>query len=156
VVDLYRAMLMRDRIGEEFQATITGITEHGVFAAIESPNVDVFCRLASLPPDQYQTDQYGTRLVGLASGTTYALFDRLTVRIDDVSIARRRISAVPVHVVGSQPPAQQRGGRGGGGGGKPKRRQQRQEPRGRSEREQRRHVKETRRGDRKAKRKKKR
>jgi ribonuclease R len=137
VVDLYRAMLMRDRVGEEFQASITGITEHGLFAAIESPSVDVFCRLASLPPDQYQSDQYGTRLVGLASGNTYALFDRLTVRIEDVSIARRRISAVPVQALGSQPPLQQRAGRGAG---KPKRPPQRA---------QRRRAKETRRGERK-------
>jgi ribonuclease R len=96
VVDLYRAMLMRDRIGDEFQATITGITEHGIFAAIESPCVDVFLPMNSLPSDRYETDRYGTRLYGLNSGVSYALFDRLTVRIDDVSVARRRISAVPV------------------------------------------------------------
>jgi ribonuclease R len=104
VVDLYRAMLMRERVGEEFQATITGITEHGLFAAIESPSVDVFCRMAALPPDRYQTDQYGTRLYGVQSGTSFALFDRIRVRIEDVSIARRRISAVPVGVASEQPP----------------------------------------------------
>jgi ribonuclease R len=108
VVDLYRAMLMRERVGEEFQATITGITEHGLFAAIESPSVDVFCRLAALPPDRYQTDQYGTRLYGLQSGTTFALFDRIQVRIEDVSIARRRISAVPVGLAAEQPPLTQK------------------------------------------------
>ncbi|HEX4351446.1 MAG TPA: VacB/RNase II family 3'-5' exoribonuclease, partial [Polyangiales bacterium] len=108
VVDLYRAMLMRERVGEEFQATITGITEHGLFAAIESPSVDVFCRLAALPPDRYQTDQYGTRLYGLQSGTTFALFDRIQVRIEDVSIARRRISAVPVGLTAEQPPLTQK------------------------------------------------
>jgi ribonuclease R len=113
VVDLYRAMLMRDRIGEEFDATITGITEHGLFAAIESPSVDVFCHLSSLPPDQYQTDQYGTRLYGLAGGKTYALFDRMRVRIEDVSIARRRISAVPVHVTAGEAPMQRGVGRAG-------------------------------------------
>lgn len=110
VVDLYRAMLMRDRVGEEFQATITGITEHGIFAAIESPCVDVFCRMQSLPPDQYQSDQYGTRLFGMVSGRSYALFDRLTVRIEDVSIARRRISAIPVEVQHAELPV----GRGRG------------------------------------------
>jgi len=106
VVDLYRAMLMRDRVGDEFEATITSITEHGLFAAIESPSVDVFCHLSSLPPDQYQTDQYGTRMVGLLSGQSYALFDRLRVRIEDVSIARRRISGVPVETLGTQPARQ--------------------------------------------------
>jgi ribonuclease R len=108
VVDLYRAMLMRERVGEEFQATITGITEHGLFAAIESPSVDVFCRMQALPPDRYQTDQYGTRLYGMQSGASFALFDRITVRIEDVSIARRRISAVPVGVTTVQTPLTQR------------------------------------------------
>jgi len=106
VVDLYRAMMMRDRVGDEFEGTITGITEHGLFVAIESPCVDVFCRLQSLPPDHYEADQFNTRLVGLATGRAFALFDRLAVRIEDVSIARRRISAVPVEVLSSPAPQQ--------------------------------------------------
>lgn len=98
VVDLYRAMLMRDRIGETFDATITGITEHGIFAAVDSPYVDVLCRTTSLPRDRYEVDNYGTRLSGLVSGRSYGLFDRIRVKIEDVSIVRRRVSAVPVEV----------------------------------------------------------
>jgi ribonuclease R len=96
VVDLYRAMLMRERVGEVFNATITGITEHGVYAALDSPYVDVLCRATSLFPDRYEIDQHGTRLYGVSSGASYALFDRIALRIEDVSIARRKISAVPV------------------------------------------------------------
>jgi ribonuclease R len=96
VVDLYRAMLMRERVGEVFNATITGITEHGIYAALDSPYVDVLCRATALFPDRYEIDQHGTRLFGVSSGASYALFDRIAVRIDDVSIARRKISAVPV------------------------------------------------------------
>ncbi len=96
VVDLYRAMMMRDKVGEVFDATITGITEHGIFAAIDSPFVDVLCRTTTLFPDRYEMDRYGTRLYGVQSGASYALFDRIKVRIEDVSIARRRVSAVPV------------------------------------------------------------
>ncbi len=99
VVDLYRAILMRDHVGEEFDASVTGITDHGVFCAIASPCVDVLCRIAALPPDRYEVDRYGTRLFGLNSGTSYSLFDRVRVRIEDVSIARRRISATPISVV---------------------------------------------------------
>jgi ribonuclease R len=98
VVDLYRAMLMRDRIGETFAGTITGITEHGIFVAIDAPYVDVLCRTTALPRDRYEVDNYGTRLIGVVSGRSYALFDRIQVRIEDVSIARRRVSAVPVEV----------------------------------------------------------
>ena len=110
VVDLYRATLMRDRIGDEFEATITGITDHGLFAAIESPCVDVFCPMSSLPPDQYETNQYGTRISGLATGRSYSLFDRLVIRIEDVSVARRRISAVPVQVSTGEAPRQRGAG----------------------------------------------
>jgi ribonuclease R len=92
-------MLMRDRVGEVFNATITGVTEHGVYAALDSPYVDVLCRASALFPDRYEIDQHGTRLYGVTSGASYALFDRIAVRIDDVSIARRKISGVPVETV---------------------------------------------------------
>ena len=154
VVDLYRAMLMRDRVGEDFEGTITGITEHGIFVAIESPCVDVFCRLQSLPPDHYEADQFNTRLVGLATGRAYALFDRIVVRIEDVSVARRRISAVPVEVLASAAPQQI------GGGGRMRRKPSKPPKRGagaqlqsslkgrpRNEREQRRRTKENKRSD---------
>jgi ribonuclease R len=96
VVDLYRAMLMRDHVGEEFEATITGVTEHGIYAALDTPYVDVLIRATALFPDRYEIDQHGTRLFGVQSGASYALFDRIKIRIEDVSIARRKISAVPI------------------------------------------------------------
>ena len=36
----------------------------------------------------------------------YALFDRIMVRIEEVSVARRRISAIPVEVLASPAPVQ--------------------------------------------------
>ena len=101
VVDLYRAMIMQDRIGDEFEGAVTGITEHGVFVSIDSPFVDVLCRTAALPHDRWQMDTYGISLSGLLSGHTFSLGQRLRVRIEDVSLARRRVSAVPVDLVSS-------------------------------------------------------
>lgn len=96
VVDLYRAMLMQDRIGEEFPGQITGVSEHGIFVALESPYVDVMVRTPNLPRDRYELDPYGIRLAGMYGGRVYRLGDHLRVRIEDVSLARRRISAVVV------------------------------------------------------------
>jgi hypothetical protein len=61
--------------------------------------VDVLCRATALFPDRYEIDQHGTRLFGVTSGASYALFDRIAIKIDDVSIARRKISGVPVESV---------------------------------------------------------
>jgi ribonuclease R len=145
IVDLYRALLMRDHIGEEYSAVITGITEYGFFCTLESPFVDVMCRTQALSDDFWEMDQYGLRLTGQRSGLIFSLGDRLQVRIEDVSVVRRRISAVPIAVEGAlriaasrgrggpgarpdgrrpakprderQVPGSSRGGGGGGGGG---------------------------------------
>jgi len=96
VVDLHRAMLMQNRVGEEFDARISGIGDYGLFTTIESPFVDAMVRSAVLPRDRYELDPFGIRLAGMYTGRLYSLGDKLRIRIEDVSLARRRISAVLV------------------------------------------------------------
>jgi ribonuclease R len=98
VVDLYGAYLMRDQVGETFDATISGVTEHGFYATLDAPFVDVLCRAAALPRDQYELDAHGVRLSGMLGGRSYALGDRVRLRIEDVSIAQRKVLAVPAEV----------------------------------------------------------
>jgi ribonuclease R len=98
VVDLYGAYLMRDQVGETFDATISGLTEHGFYATLDTPFVDVLCRVASLPRDVYELDQHGVRLRGQRGGRVYALGDRVRLRIEDVSMAQRKVLAAPADV----------------------------------------------------------
>jgi ribonuclease R len=114
VVDLYGAYLMRDQVGETFDATISGVTEHGFYATLDAPFVDVLCRAAALPRDQYELDAHGVRLSGRLGGRSYALGDRVRLRVEDVSIAQRKVLAVPAEVptlppsTPSQPPRRTR------------------------------------------------
>jgi len=94
VVDLYRAMLMRDRVGEEFEATITGVAEHGFYAAFDEPFVEALTPLDRLS-DYYEMDALGIRLMGRRSGTIYTLGDRIKLRLESVSLERRSLMAVP-------------------------------------------------------------
>ena len=48
VVDLYRAFLMRDRIGEEFDGTISGVTGFGLFVGSTIPFVEGLVRVDAL------------------------------------------------------------------------------------------------------------
>ena len=41
VVDLYRAFLMKSRIGERFEGTVTAVVGSGVFVQLDAPFVDV-------------------------------------------------------------------------------------------------------------------
>ena len=98
--NLYRAILMKDRVGESFDATITGVAEHGIYVAFEEPFVEARCPIDSLGDDWYELDKHGLRLVGTRSGHAFALGDRLTVRLQNVSIEQRELTAV---VEGSLP-----------------------------------------------------
>jgi ribonuclease R len=92
--DLYRAILMKDRVGEHFDATITGVAEHGIYVSFEEPFVDGRCPIDTLGDDWYELDELGLRLVGRRTGQSFSLGDRVTVRIENVSIAERQISCV--------------------------------------------------------------
>jgi ribonuclease R len=91
VVDLYRALLMRSRLGEVFAGTVTGLVGTGVFVNIDDPFVDVLVRMESLGPDQYEIDDQGLRVIGTRSGDRISLGDSMLVQIEDVQILRRTV-----------------------------------------------------------------
>jgi ribonuclease R len=96
VKDVYRCILMKDRVGEEFEATVTAVAPHGVYCAFDEPFVEALCHVTSLGNDFYELDAHGLRLVGRRSGASYGLGDRLTVRLESVNVAERSILAAPV------------------------------------------------------------
>ena len=91
VVDLYRAHFMRDRIGEEFEGTIGGVTSFGLFVSIDSPFVEGLVRTETMRDDRYHFEEHRLRLVGTLSGRSFSLGQRVKVRIDAVSVPRRKI-----------------------------------------------------------------
>ena len=97
VVDLYRVVLMKSRLGEEFEGTVAGIASHGFYTTFDDPFVDALTPLESLP-DDFEMDELGVRLTGRRSGAAFALGDRIRVRLEDVSIERRELVAVPVEL----------------------------------------------------------
>lgn len=91
---LFAAAYMRDKIGERFEATISGIGSPGAFVQVERPFVDGLIRLASLERErgeQYQVDPSGLRLVGQRSGHSLTVGDRLVVEVVDASVQRRQV-----------------------------------------------------------------
>ncbi|MGB0680350.1 MAG: ribonuclease R family protein, partial [Polyangiales bacterium] len=59
VVDLYRALLMRERLGEEFAATVSGVEHFGLFCTLDAPFVDTFTPIEMLA-DTFHLDPLGT------------------------------------------------------------------------------------------------
>ncbi|HTV23753.1 MAG TPA: VacB/RNase II family 3'-5' exoribonuclease [Polyangiaceae bacterium] len=91
VVDLYRCLLMQDKVGEVYEARISGLAGSGVYAVLDEPFVDVLLRFEALGPDRYEAGDDGLSVVGRRSGDRISLGDRVTLVIEDVALLRRTI-----------------------------------------------------------------
>ena len=91
---LFAAVHMRDRIGDRFEGTVTGLSPFGVFVQIDSPFVDGMVKVADIEKDRgepYHRDETGIRMVGARSGKTITVGDRVVVEVVGTSVARRQI-----------------------------------------------------------------
>jgi ribonuclease R len=93
IVDLYRTFMMKDRLGERFEGTVTAVVGSGVFVQLDAPFVDVLVRLEDLGGDRWEVDDDALRVVALRSGDRIALGDRMAVEITDAAILRRTVYA---------------------------------------------------------------
>jgi ribonuclease R len=91
VIDLYRAFFLRDRIGDEFEGTISGVAGFGVFVVVDDPFVEGLVRIGALSDDYYEFDEPTCRLVGRRSGRVFALGDAVKVEVQSVSVVRRKV-----------------------------------------------------------------
>jgi ribonuclease R len=108
VIDLYRAVIMRDRVGEDFEATVSGIAGHGFYSSFDTPYVDAVSPLDMLD-DFFEPDELGVRLSGRRTKRTFALGDRVKLRVVSVSIERREIIALPIEDAERQARAREAG-----------------------------------------------
>jgi ribonuclease R len=93
VVDLYRCLLMRDHIGETCEGVVTALVGSGAYVTLDAPFVDVLVKHESMGPDQYELSEDELSVVGVRSGDTISLGDRIAVVIEDVAILRRQTLA---------------------------------------------------------------
>ena len=129
VVDIYRAYFMRDRIGDVFEGTISGVMGFGIFVVVDDPFIEGLVRVEALSDDYYLFDEVTARLVGRRTGRVFALGDTVKVEVQSVSVVRRKIDfALHEHRERERWQAVADGGRRGSPDGKRAARPDRHEP----------------------------
>jgi len=89
---------MSERIGEELEAIITGVTDYGFYCqGVEIP-AEGMVHVSSLADDYYYYEEATHSLIGRRSGRTYRLGDRVRVEVVHVDIDRRELG---FRIVGS-------------------------------------------------------
>ena len=89
-VSLKEAEFMADKVGEQYEAVISGVTNFGIF--VELPNlIEGLVRLEDLPQDYWVYDPVHYRLRGQRTGREYGLGNPVTVIVMRVDTGLCRI-----------------------------------------------------------------
>jgi ribonuclease R len=80
-VDRYLAAFMATRVGELFEARISGVTRFGLFVTVQENGASGIVPLATLPDDRWQLDEAGHGMSGRNTGLTFSLGQAVEVRL---------------------------------------------------------------------------
>lgn len=93
VDDLYKVVYMQDKIGEEFDAVISGVTNFAVFA--ELPNtIEGIMRIETLPQDSYAFIEEKFLLKGIKH--SFKIGDPIRIKVAGCDYGNMRVEFVPI------------------------------------------------------------
>ncbi len=114
VVAFLKCEFMKSRVGEEFDAVATGVTDFGVFVQLKEFQVDGLVHITSLPKDYFRFYEADRTLVGERTGQRFTIGDELRVRLVRVDPPERKIDFELVDKTGSAFHPRRSRRRGGG------------------------------------------
>ena len=86
------AEFMKDRIGEEFEGVVSGMTEWGVYVELDDTHVEGMAFLRDIDSDDYyRFDEARYEVVGRSSGIRLTLGSRVRIRVKGVDMNRRTL-----------------------------------------------------------------
>jgi len=82
---------MFNRVGEEFNATITGVADWGIYVQEEDSMAEGLVRLASIKYDYFENDPKTYQIKGSRTGDTYRLGDKVRVKLTKADTEERQL-----------------------------------------------------------------
>ncbi len=93
VEDMKKAEYMRDRIGEEYDGIISGVTSFGMFVELEN-TIEGLVHMSNMEDDYYQYDEMHHMLIGERHRSTYKIGDEVRIRVQNADVTNRTIDFV--------------------------------------------------------------
>jgi ribonuclease R len=90
-IDWLKCEYMLDKVGEEFDGTISSVTGFGLFVELDDIYVEGLIHVTGLGNDYFQFDPVKHRMLGEHSRQVFRLGDRIRVKVARVSLDDRKI-----------------------------------------------------------------
>ncbi|MBN8701599.1 MAG: ribonuclease R [Bacteroidetes bacterium] len=82
---------LKDKIGEQFEGMISGVSEWGIYVEIIENHCEGMIRLKDIEGDYYYFDEDNFRAVGKKTGKTLRLGDKIMVEIKRADLIKKQI-----------------------------------------------------------------
>ena len=86
-----KCYFMREKVGEQFRGTVTGVAPFGVFVTLDGLFVEGLVHVSELGTDYFQFNEAMHELRGERTGQRFRLTDPVTVQVARVDLEARKI-----------------------------------------------------------------
>lgn len=80
---------MQDKVGQEFDGSVSGLTEWGMYVEVEPTRIEGMVSLRDVKNDFFEFDEARYRLVGKRTHKVYHLGDRVRVRVKATNLEQK-------------------------------------------------------------------
>lgn len=95
-IKMKQVEFLSGRIGETFDAVISGVTERGLYVEEQTTHADGMIRIKDVGDDYFEYDEKHYRLVGRRTKKAYQLGDPIRVKLIGARIPEKELDFVPV------------------------------------------------------------
>ena len=85
------AEYMQDKVGNEYDGVISGITERGLYVELRESKIEGMVLLRTLKDDYYYFDEDSYRMVGRNTGKTYTLGDAVRIKVGRIHMEKKML-----------------------------------------------------------------
>jgi ribonuclease R len=128
LVQWKKVRFMADKVGDEFEGYVTGVSAFGLYVELIEHFVEGMVHVSTMADDYYRFVERAHVLRGETHGRVYRLGDRVSVQVIRVDLERRQIDLGLVEILAAvrvsergRPPRSKAGPSKGGRGARPKR-----------------------------------
>ncbi len=87
----FQTLFVVDKVGEEFEGTVSGIAEFGLFVKMDENQCEGMVPITEIPGDRFHFDADQFAIIGAKTKKTYNFGDKVRVKIYEVSPKKRQI-----------------------------------------------------------------
>jgi ribonuclease R len=82
---------MSERIGNEYEGVISGVTEWGIYVEIDENKCEGMIPLRVLDDDYYEFDEKNYCIIGRRNNKTYRLGDKIMIKVERANLERKQL-----------------------------------------------------------------